>query len=44
MKRKFHEIWKGEDGKWKVQARYGVLTFKTKKEAKAWVSEWEKCA
>lgn len=38
--RKLNEIWKVKEGSktlWKVQAQKGVLTFKTKKAALAWV-------
>ena len=42
MKRYLHEIWKNEINEWKVQAPKGILTFKTKKEAKKYVNDFEK--
>lgn len=39
----FHDIWKATEGTkvvWKVQAKFGVLTFKSKEMAEAWVKSF----
>lgn len=41
MKRKLNDIWSEYEGSrkvWKVQAQHGILTFKSKKMAEAWVA------
>ena len=42
MKRQLHEVWKEQDGFWKVQAPKGILSFHTKKSANNWVNSFEK--
>lgn len=39
--KKVHEIWKVKEGSknvWKVQCPKGILSFKTKRQAEAWVN------
>ena len=46
-KRAFHEIWAVQEGTkkvWKVQAKHGILTFKSKKMAEAWVKSYIDCS
>lgn len=46
-KRAFHEIWAVQEGSkkvWKVQAKHGILTFKSKKMAEAWVKSYVDCS
>lgn len=45
MKRKFNEVWKSKEGSrdvWKVQGLYGIITFKTKKQAIQWSETFNK--
>lgn len=46
-KRAFHEIWAAQEGTkkvWKVQAKHGILTFKSKKMAETWVKSYVDCS
>lgn len=43
MRHELHDIWKEMEGSkvvWKVQAPHGILTFKSKKMAEAWVKSF----
>lgn len=45
VKHELHDIWKEYEGKkpvWKVQAQFGIITFKSNKAAEAWVKSLKK--
>lgn len=45
VKHELHDIWKEYEGKkpvWKVQAQFGIITFKSNKVAEAWVAATKK--
>ena len=45
MEKRFNEVWKSKEGSrnvWKVQGLYGIITFRTKKQAIAWSETFNK--